>query len=366
MAALTDLAAHELAAAIAAGEVSCREVMQALPRPHRRAQPAAQRDRQPARRRRAAARGRPLATSSWRATTAASRRGRSCSACRRRSRTWCRRPASAAPRARRCSRTSCPTADSLLVQRMKAAGCIVIGKTNTPEFGLGSHTFNEVFGATRNAFDPTRVGRRQQRRRRGRARHPHAAGGRRQRLDGEPAQPGGLEQRVRLSPEPGPGAELAGGGRLGHALRHRRADGAQRPRPRPAARRAGRLRRARAALARHRAVVRRAARGERRRAHAGVRIGWLGDLDGHLAMEDGILDVCAAGLARLEGDGCSVEPTALGFAPERLWDAWLKWRGWIVYGRIAPHLADAGEPRPDQARGAVGARQRRRSSAPRR
>jgi amidase len=39
---------------------------------------------------------------------------------------------------------------------MKAAGCIVIGKTNTPEFGLGSHTFNEVFGATRNAYDPAK------------------------------------------------------------------------------------------------------------------------------------------------------------------------------------------------------------------
>ncbi|MDP3617275.1 MAG: amidase family protein, partial [Rhodoferax sp.] len=49
-----------------------------------------------------------------------------------------------------------PREDGLLVQRMKAAGCIVIGKTNTPEFGLGSHTFNEVFGVTRNAYDPTR------------------------------------------------------------------------------------------------------------------------------------------------------------------------------------------------------------------
>ena len=34
--------------------------------------------------------------------------------------------------------------------------CIVIGRTNTPEFGLGSHTFNELFGLTRNAYDPTR------------------------------------------------------------------------------------------------------------------------------------------------------------------------------------------------------------------
>ncbi|MEO6363639.1 MAG: amidase family protein, partial [Caldimonas sp.] len=38
-------------------------------------------------------------------------------------------------------RDNVPATDGLLVQRMKAAGCIVIGKTNTPEFGLGSHTF---------------------------------------------------------------------------------------------------------------------------------------------------------------------------------------------------------------------------------
>ena len=49
-----------------------------------------------------------------------------------------------------------PTSDSLMVQRMKASGCIVVGKTNTPEFGLGSHTFNEVFGITPNAYDATR------------------------------------------------------------------------------------------------------------------------------------------------------------------------------------------------------------------
>jgi amidase len=45
-----------------------------------------------------------------------------------------------------------PTADSLLVARLRAAGAIVVGKTNTPEFGVGSHTFNEVFGATRNPW----------------------------------------------------------------------------------------------------------------------------------------------------------------------------------------------------------------------
>ena len=45
-----------------------------------------------------------------------------------------------------------PEADSLLVQRLRSAGAIVIGKTNTPEFGVGSHTFNAVFGATRNPW----------------------------------------------------------------------------------------------------------------------------------------------------------------------------------------------------------------------
>jgi len=49
-----------------------------------------------------------------------------------------------------------PTADSLMVERLRKAGAIIIGKTNTPEFGLGSHTYNPVYGATRNAYDQSR------------------------------------------------------------------------------------------------------------------------------------------------------------------------------------------------------------------
>ena len=45
-----------------------------------------------------------------------------------------------------------PAADCLLVARMKAAGAVAVGKTNTPEFGAGSHTFNEVYGVTRNPW----------------------------------------------------------------------------------------------------------------------------------------------------------------------------------------------------------------------
>jgi len=43
-----------------------------------------------------------------------------------------------------------PERDALVVQRMSRAGAISLGKTNTPEFGAGSHTVNPVFGATRN------------------------------------------------------------------------------------------------------------------------------------------------------------------------------------------------------------------------
>ena len=46
--------------------------------------------------------------------------------------------------------------DSVFVGRLRAAGAIIIGKTNTPEFGLGSHTFNPVHGATHNPYDLSR------------------------------------------------------------------------------------------------------------------------------------------------------------------------------------------------------------------
>ena len=46
-----------------------------------------------------------------------------------------------------------PDEDSLIVKRLRQAGAIMVGKTNTPEFGAGSQTFNAVFGSTRNPYD---------------------------------------------------------------------------------------------------------------------------------------------------------------------------------------------------------------------
>src|SRR5689334_18964811 len=49
-----------------------------------------------------------------------------------------------------------PERDELIVERVRAAGVVVIGKTNVPEFAAGSHTFNPLFGTTLNPVDPTR------------------------------------------------------------------------------------------------------------------------------------------------------------------------------------------------------------------
>lgn len=57
----------------------------------------------------------------------------------------------------RIFRDTVPAHDHALVERLKAAGAITLGKTNTPEFAAGSQTFNEVFGATLNPWDTTKT-----------------------------------------------------------------------------------------------------------------------------------------------------------------------------------------------------------------
>ncbi|CAB4708004.1 MAG: amidase [Actinobacteria bacterium] len=49
-----------------------------------------------------------------------------------------------------------PDSDELIVERIRRAGVVLLGRTNVPEFAAGSHTFNTVFGTTRNPVDPTR------------------------------------------------------------------------------------------------------------------------------------------------------------------------------------------------------------------
>ena len=235
-----------------------------------------------------------------------------------------------------------PMADALMVQRMKAAGCIVIGKTNTPEFGLGSHTFNEVFGATGNAFDATK-----------------SAGG----SSGGAA----VALATRMLPV-ADGSDSMGSLRNPAAWNNvfgfRPSQGRVPAWPAqdawvthfgtegPMARtvrdlallldvQAGYDARAPLSLACEPSFAARldAAEG---RATARPRIGWLGDLDGYLPFEPGILDVCGQGLARLADTRCAIDTLRLGFAPGRIWDAWLSLRHWLLNGRIAPYLIKPG------------------------
>jgi amidase len=70
----------------------------------------------------------------------------------------------------------------------------------------------------------------------------------------------------------------------------------------------------------------------------GTRIGWLGNLQGYLPMEPGILPLCESALASLTDLGCEVEEAALGMPAEQIWQTWLVWRQALVGARIAPFL----------------------------
>jgi len=228
-----------------------------------------------------------------------------------------------------------PREDGLLAQRMKAAGCIVIGKSNTPEFGLGSHTFNEVFGITRNAYDTRKSA-------------GGSSGGAAVALAtrmlpvadgsdfmGSLRNPAGWNNVFGLRPSQGRVpqwpvadvwvAQLGTEGPMARTVEDlaRLLDVQAGPDPRVPL-----------SLAAHPPFV----AGLDAVDGAGDRIAWLGDLDGYLPMEPGILAVCEQALRRLEGIGCAIEPTALGYAPDAVWEAWLVWRRWLVAGRIAPFL----------------------------
>ncbi len=66
----------------------------------------------------------------------------------------------------------------------------------------------------------------------------------------------------------------------------------------------------------------------------GIRLGWLGDLQGHLAIESGILDTCESGLDRLRSAGATVEALTLPVNWDDVWKAWLIWRSALVGAKV--------------------------------
>ena len=214
-----------------------------------------------------------------------------------------------------------PSLDDGLARRLRAAGAIIIGKTNVPAFGLGSHTVNPVYGATRNPYDLSKTA-------------GGSSGGAAVALaarmlsvaDGSDMM-GSLRNPAAWNNVYGfrPTAGLVPGEVRESVFQHRLStDG-------PMARDVDDLERMLAILSdgAYRAGV--------GRMPARPRIGWLGDWGGAYAMEPGILARAEAALAVMEGLGWDVAPIAPPFAPEALWEAWCVLRQFAVAMNLGPY-----------------------------
>ena len=226
-----------------------------------------------------------------------------------------------------------PEADSLFVERMRNAGAIIIGKTNTPEFGLGSQTYNNVFGPTRNAYDPTRT-----------------AGG----------SSGGAAVCLALRMLPvADGGDHAGSLRnpaaFNNVLGFRTSYGRVPQNTEdvflpglsvtgPMARNVPDLQMLLAVQAGYDDRVPLSIADPHSYATPsldcdvkGKRIGWIGDFGGHLPMEPGVMELCRDALRTFESMGCAVEEVTPEFDPERIWSAWLVLRAFLQGTRLRAH-----------------------------
>ncbi|WP_087686575.1 amidase [Pandoraea sp. PE-S2R-1] len=231
------------------------------------------------------------------------------------------------------------TQDSISVSRLRAAGAIFIGKTNVSEFGLGSHSYNPVFGTTLNAYDTSRIA-------------GGSSGGAASALamrmlpvaDGSdmmgslrnPAAFGNVygfrpsQGRVPYGPVPEIFVQqLSTEGPMGRTV----ADVA-----RLLATQAGYDARSPLSLAHAHDPAQFA--GALHRDVKGLRLGWLGDYGGYLPMEDGVMALCEASLRDFTAMGCEVEACAPGFSMDRLWQTWLTLRHWLVNGSLGEMYAD--------------------------
>ena len=222
-----------------------------------------------------------------------------------------------------------PLADDLVAARLRRAGAVITAKTNVPEWGQGSHSFNPVVGVTRNPYDLSR-----------------SAGG----SSGGAAA--GLAARMLWVAD---GSDMMGslrnpaafcnvyGFRPTWGLVPSDADGdtylATLSTEGPMARTVEDLARLLLVMAGEnpevpfpRAVPDVLAGLDR--GVKGLRIGWLGDWGGAYAIEPGILDLCAAGLVLMEEMGAVVEAVPPPFPAEQLWQSWVTLRAMLNAGAM--------------------------------
>jgi len=212
--------------------------------------------------------------------------------------------------------------DDLFVRRVRDAGAIVIGKTNTPEFGLGSQTYNEVYGATVNPYDPTRT-------------TGGSSGGAAAALAlrmlpvadgsdymGSLRNPAafcnvyGFRTSYGRVPAPGFVAHQSVVGPMGRTVDDLAALLSVLAGPHPTA-----------------ALALDSAGGQfapplTEVDTRGTRIAWVGDFGGYLAFEPGVLELCEAALRVVADLGCVVDQALPDYPPEKLWELFLHWRWW--------------------------------------
>jgi amidase len=229
-----------------------------------------------------------------------------------------------------------PAADSAMVARVREAGAIFIGKTNTPEFGLGSNTFNPVYGITRNAYDQSR-----------------SAGG----------SSGGAAVALALRMLPlADGSDYAGSLRnpagwnnvfgFRTSIGRVPADGRDPFMPTmgvigPMARNVPDLALLLSVQAGYDARVPlsiagvgSAFRESLERDFTGTRIAWTGDYGGYIPYEAGVLDLCESALKTFESMGCIVEEARPDFSMDELWAAFPPLRAWQTAGPLLAHYRD--------------------------
>lgn len=220
-----------------------------------------------------------------------------------------------------------PARDDLLAARMRAAGAIFIGKTNTPEWGHGSHSYNPVFGVTRNPYDPGRSA-------------GGSSGGAAAALaarllpvaDGSDMM-GSLRNPAAFCNVYGfrPSWGLVPGDGLGDTYLSTMATEG------PMARSIADLAQLLDVIAGPNPLVPFGRSRERFAAPEplearGLRIGWLGDWGGAYICETGILDICETGLRVFEGAGADVVPLPPPFPAAKLWQSWAILRAMLNAG----------------------------------
>lgn len=216
-----------------------------------------------------------------------------------------------------------PAEDSLMAARMRKSGAIFIGKTNTPEFGYGSQTYNSVFGTTANAYDDSKnAGGSSGGAAVALATHmlPVADGSD---MMGSLRNPAAYNNIIGFRPSQGrvpmyPSADvfcqqLATEGPMGRIVE----DVAM-----LLSVQAGWDARTPIAIKEDPAKF----TAPLNKNLKDVKIGWLGNWGGYLAMEDGILELCENALKVLESEGCKIESTQLAYSPNRMWDIWMDLR----------------------------------------